>query len=376
MRQRLYQIVGGLRGRQRCDRLRHDPTFQVVAADGRAALGSQPTLSRLENAIEWPAMQRLARTGVDWFCAYAYGPRRASGRPRADLDSTDDPTHGTQQLALFHGYYDQHMYHPLIWFEGRTGLLLRTRLRPGRDRECGVRRGGSPPPAPAAAPAVSPHPDLPARRRGHGHAGGRSEIGSRRDPLRAGHRHQSRLQSPRAPDSSPRRRPGTIARGRPVHLRTSFRHRAKSWPHPRRILVKIDVTAAGPQRALHGHEPPRPRCRSHRVVRRSRRVGELDQRTQTGHPRRPPQLSSVLRERVPTATPQHRAAAARLLPTRCPRGNALRDGDHRDDPPPAAQSRGPRRAGVCAGCGFISRPIGRANRSSPRVIARWPARPT
>jgi hypothetical protein len=30
-----------------------------------------------------------------------------------------------------------------------------------------------------------------------------------------------------------------------VHLRTSFRHRAKSWPHPRRILVKIDVTAQG-----------------------------------------------------------------------------------------------------------------------------------
>jgi IS4 transposase len=33
--------------------------------------------------------------------------------------------------------------------------------------------------------------------------------------------------------------------GRPVFLRTSFRHRAKSWPHARRILVKIDVTAQG-----------------------------------------------------------------------------------------------------------------------------------
>jgi Transposase DDE domain group 1 len=32
---------------------------------------------------------------------------------------------------------------------------------------------------------------------------------------------------------------------RAVHIRTSFRHRAKTWPHPRRILVKIDVTAAG-----------------------------------------------------------------------------------------------------------------------------------
>ena len=56
------------------------PTFQVVAADGRTTLGSQPTLSRLENAIDWSAIQRLARTGVDWFCAYAYGPDEHPGR--------------------------------------------------------------------------------------------------------------------------------------------------------------------------------------------------------------------------------------------------------------------------------------------------------
>jgi hypothetical protein len=133
VRQRLYQIVAGYEDVNDADRLRHDPAFQVVAADGRATLGSQPTLSRLENAIDWPAIQRLARTGVDWFCAYAYGPDEHPADLILDLDSTDDPTHGNQQLALFHGFYDQHMYHPLVWFEGRTGLLLRTRLRPGRD---------------------------------------------------------------------------------------------------------------------------------------------------------------------------------------------------------------------------------------------------
>ena len=133
VRQRLYQIVAGYEDVNDADRLRHDPTFQVVAADGRTTLGSQPTLSRLENAIDWSAIQRLARTGVDWFCAYAYGPDEHPADLILDLDSTDDPTHGTQQLALFHGWYDQHMYHPLVWFEGRTGLLLRTRLRPGRD---------------------------------------------------------------------------------------------------------------------------------------------------------------------------------------------------------------------------------------------------
>ena len=106
VRQRLYQIAAGYEDVNDADRLRHDPTFQVVAADGRTALGSQPTLSRLENAIEWPAIQRLGRTGVDWFCAYAYGPDDHPADLILDLDSTDDPTHGNQQLALFHGWYD------------------------------------------------------------------------------------------------------------------------------------------------------------------------------------------------------------------------------------------------------------------------------
>ena len=32
---------------------------------------------------------------------------------------------------------------------------------------------------------------------------------------------------------------------RPVFIRTSFWHRARRWPHHRRILVKIDITATG-----------------------------------------------------------------------------------------------------------------------------------
>lgn len=114
VRQRLYQIAAGYEDVNDANRLRHDPTFQIVAAAGRMTLGSQPTLSRLENAIEWPAIQRLARTGVDWFCADAYGPDEHPADLVLDLDSTDDPTHGTPQPALFHGWYDQNMYHPLV----------------------------------------------------------------------------------------------------------------------------------------------------------------------------------------------------------------------------------------------------------------------
>jgi hypothetical protein len=49
-----------------------------------------------------------------------------------DLDDTDDPTHGDQQLTLFNGYYDEHCYLPLHIYEGQTGKLITTILRPGR----------------------------------------------------------------------------------------------------------------------------------------------------------------------------------------------------------------------------------------------------
>ena len=244
VRQRLYQIAAGYEDVNDADRLRHDPAFQVVAGDGREPLGSQPTLSRLENAIEWPEIQRLARVGVDWFCAHAYGPDEHPADLVLDLDSTDDPTHGTQQLALFHGWYDHHMYHPLVWFEGRTGLLLRTRLRPGRD--------------PSAACVVEDLRHLlpPLRRRFphtpivlRGDAGMATprveatlEVEGIRYVLGIG---TNRVFKARVARLVAKAQTRYDRSSRPVHIRTSFWHRAKSWPHQRRILVKIDVTAQG-----------------------------------------------------------------------------------------------------------------------------------
>ena len=56
-----------------------------------------------------------------------------------DLDPTDDPTHGKQQLLLFHGYYGQHQYFPMLIFEGHSGMPLGAWLRPGtRHPGCGA----------------------------------------------------------------------------------------------------------------------------------------------------------------------------------------------------------------------------------------------
>ena len=45
--------------------------------------------------------------------------KRLHGRARritVDLDPTDDPTHGAQQLSFFNGHYDSHCYLPVVCF--------------------------------------------------------------------------------------------------------------------------------------------------------------------------------------------------------------------------------------------------------------------
>jgi hypothetical protein len=48
-----------------------------------------------------------------------------------DIDATEDPVHGHQQLSFFHGFYENYIYHPLLIYDGRTGELITTVLRPG-----------------------------------------------------------------------------------------------------------------------------------------------------------------------------------------------------------------------------------------------------
>jgi Transposase DDE domain group 1 len=242
-RQRIYQIAGGYEDANDADQLRTDPTLQLVAGDGHTVLGSQPTVSRLENALEWSTISRLMNVGVDWFCAYAYPPAEQPPEIVLDVDSTDDPTHGAQQLALFVGHYDQFMYRPLCWFEGQTGLPLRTRLRGGRDPDT----FGLLPDLDAMLPKLRRRfPATPLRLRGD--AGMASPAVEARleaegieyvlgmGPNQAFTR---RLAAIRAKAEA------TYARTqRPVTVRTSFSHRAWRWPKRRRILVKLDVTAA------------------------------------------------------------------------------------------------------------------------------------
>src|SRR5208282_5658944 len=88
-------------------------------------------LSRWENAPSARELVRLNDRLREQFIALCGEQVRQHGEILLDLDSTDDPTHGQQQLSFFNGAYNQHMYHPMLVFERHTGCLLAARLRPG-----------------------------------------------------------------------------------------------------------------------------------------------------------------------------------------------------------------------------------------------------
>lgn len=129
LRQRIYQIVAGYEDCNDATYLREEPTMQSVAGEVGAALASQPTLSRLENSVGWDSIRLLESEGTEWFCRHG----STDGEIILDMDSTEDRTYGGQQLSFFNGHYDSYMYHPLLIFEGKSGVLLSSRLRPGNS---------------------------------------------------------------------------------------------------------------------------------------------------------------------------------------------------------------------------------------------------
>lgn len=131
VRQRVYGILAGYEDQNDHDTLRYDPVFQVVCdrlPQEGDELASQPTLSRFENAISVKALLRLRELFVEEFIeSFDDEPTRLT----FDLDGFDDPAHGAQQLTLFHGYYKQNQYFPLIITNAETDLTVMIALRHG-----------------------------------------------------------------------------------------------------------------------------------------------------------------------------------------------------------------------------------------------------
>ena len=245
--QRILGIACGYEDCNDFDDLRYDPALKVAV--GRLPrtghdLASQPTLSRLENSVGRSELYRMSEVLVELFVE---GREEAPGWVIIDVDATDDPTHGQQQLTGFHGYYDEHCYLPLIVTaraDGGPDELLAVVLRPGKTH--------------AGGGAVSVLKRIVAKLREawpqvriliRGDSGfAKPEIydwceregidyliglatNSRLRQLVAEHLQAARLDY--------------LLRGEKVRNLHDARYAAKDWPHERRVLIKAEVSAQG-----------------------------------------------------------------------------------------------------------------------------------
>jgi len=133
LRQRCYGIIAGYEDAADHDELAKDPVFQMLDEefeDVEEDTGaSQSTISRMENDITARSVVQLNEWLLEDFI-----DRNGENPPEEiilEIDPTDDPVHGNQQWEMFNGFYDQHMYFPLLVFDANSGDCLCARLRRG-----------------------------------------------------------------------------------------------------------------------------------------------------------------------------------------------------------------------------------------------------
>ena len=247
--QRIYGLACGHPDANDGDRLADDPIHKLLLGrdpiDGDP-LASQPTISRFENQVGSQALyamgRELAANVIDRH------RQRLHGRARhitIDLDPTDDPTHGAQQLTFFNGHYDSWCYLPLLAFltfnddveqylcaailrpgnapatRGARGTLIRLldmlRVAFPRARFLVRLDGGF------ATPEMLDRLD--------------AEPGVEYVVAMAENAVLTRVAAPTMVEA----RIQSEASGQTEHVYTEARYAAKTWPHERRVVIKAEV---------------------------------------------------------------------------------------------------------------------------------------
>src|SRR6267154_3636213 len=108
--QRVFSIACGYPDANDSARLSEDPIHKLLVdrdpIEGRG-LASQPTLSRFENGVGVKELYRVGEFLAESVLRrHAKRLRHRAYRVTIDLDPTDDPTPGAQQLSFFNGHYD------------------------------------------------------------------------------------------------------------------------------------------------------------------------------------------------------------------------------------------------------------------------------
>jgi hypothetical protein len=239
------RILGICQGWEDCndfDALRADPLFKLALG---AAPAPQPTLCRFENRRVRQELYAMSLVLVELFI-----DRHRSCPPKRiviDMDATDDPAHGQQQLEFFHGYYGRHCFLPLFVFcsvDGQDEELVGAILRPG-NAHAGRRSGSILKRLVRMLRAAFPETQLMFR----ADAGfALPQVYETCESLGVSYlislARNERLQEMAAP---------LMNESRAIHAEGGQKSRhfgeisyaAKAWPHERRVIVKAEVMKQG-----------------------------------------------------------------------------------------------------------------------------------
>ena len=125
--QKIYQQLAGYFTDDDSDELTTDPIFTNLL--NKDSLASQPTMSRFFNRMDDVTLMQL-----DWILYLLRKRIYSIRKPEMvlfDIDSTLFDTFGNQEGEGYNQHYSNHGYHPLLCYDGLTGDLLKSVLRPG-----------------------------------------------------------------------------------------------------------------------------------------------------------------------------------------------------------------------------------------------------
>jgi len=243
--QRVFQIAAGYEDCNDCNDMREDMILKTCV--GRLPqtgndLGSQSTMSRLENMVGNADLYKIGEQMVDVFMdSYASQPKVII----LDCDDTNNNTYGQQQLSLFNNYYHDYCYMPLHIYEGLSGKLVTTILKPGRrNKQNNI--------ASLLKKLVArlrrqwPHTTIIVR--GDSHFASKDFMEWCHQNEKVGH--ITGLTGNARLNALSKRTVETAENSfkkyrKPVKIYHSFMYQADSWTNPQKVVVKVEVTSMG-----------------------------------------------------------------------------------------------------------------------------------
>lgn len=239
--QRIMQIAAGYEDANDCDTLRDDGVLKICC-EKENSLSTQPTMSRFENHISTQELYRLSQVFADQFIA-SYGEE-----PEVivlDCDDTDSQTHGDQQLTLFNNYYGGYCFMPLHIYEGLSGKLITSILKPGRRSKSlnvfGIVRR-------VIQYLRKSWPNTLIILRGDSHFCSREFMDWSENQERIGFvtgLSGNQLLNKQARTTIESAEREFKISGKPVRRYHSFQYKAGSWEHRQRVVVKVEANRKG-----------------------------------------------------------------------------------------------------------------------------------